>query len=252
MTDDRAGWLRALRPYAIAARHMQGWAFDYEPVPLGPPPPWDYAARAELLLGAATSAVDLGTGGGEFFAARLAAYSGRAVATEAWGPNVPVAAQRLAPLGVPVVHADSLRLPFAAAAFDLVLDRHEELAPAEVARVLRPGGTVLSQQVHPDEHAELRAYFPRMAVYEPHHETYPAGFQAAGLSLVTLAHHTQPVAYRHIGELAYLFLVAPWMVPGFDLEADLEALIAVDRDLRGPHGIALSYRRYLLEARKPD
>ena len=62
----------------------------------------------------------------------------------------------------------------------------------------------------------------------------------------------QQVAYRHVGELAYLLLVAPWMVPDFDLEADLDALIAVDRDLRGPHGIALSYRRYLVEARKSE
>ena len=44
--------------------------------------------------------------------------------------------------------------------------------------------------------------------------------------------------------------VRPWMVPDFDLDADLDALLALDRDLRGPHGIALSYRRYLVEARK--
>lgn len=248
----RADWLRALRPYQIAAQHMQGWAFEYEPAPLGPPPPWDYAARAEQLLAGAAAVLDMGTGGAEFFAARLTGYTGLAVATEAWPPNVAVAARRLRPLGGHVLAADSLRLPFAGARFDLVLNRHEELSPAEVARVLRPGGTVLSQQVHADEHAELRLYFPRMTVYEPHHETYPAGFEAAGLTVVALQHHTQPVAYRHIGELAYLLLVAPWMVPDFDLEADLDALIAVDRDLRGPHGIALSYRRYLVEARKSE
>ncbi len=237
----RAGWLEALRPYEAAARRMQGWSFEFEPAPLGPPPPWDYAARAQQLLASAASVLDLGTGGGEFFAARLASFTGLAVASEAWPPNAIVAARRLHPLGAAVIHADSLRPPLAAASFDLVLNRHEELEPAEVARVLRPGGTVLSQQVHPDEHAELRAYFPRMAVYAPHHETYPAGFVAAGLTLGTMQHHTQPVAYRHVGALAYLLLVAPWMVPDFDVEADLDALVAIDDDLRGPEGIVLSY-----------
>lgn len=248
----RADWLTALRPYAAAARRMLGWSFEYEPAPLGPPPPWDYAARAEHLLAGAAAVLDLGTGGGEFFAARLAGFTGLAVASEAWAPNVRVAAQRLRPLRAAVIHSSSLRLPLAASSLDLVLSRHEELSPAEVARVLRPGGSVLSQQVHPDEHAELRAYFPRMTVYEPHHETYPAGFVAGGLTLVTMQHHTQPVAYRHVGELAYLLLVAPWMVPDFDVEADLDALIALDRDLGGPDGLLLSYRRYLVEARKTE
>ena len=57
-----------------------------------------------------------------------------------WPPNVPVAAARLAPMGVQVVHASGLRLPLADGSIDLVLNRHEELDPPDVARALRPGG----------------------------------------------------------------------------------------------------------------
>jgi SAM-dependent methyltransferase len=150
-----------------------------------------------------------------------------------------------------VVHALSLALPFAAEAFDLVLDRHEELSPAEVARVLRPGGRALTQQVHPDYHADLRGFFPRMTVFEPHDVTYPRGLVAAGMEVLDMRQHSRRVAYQHLGHLVYFLVAAPWTIPDFDLEADLEALLAVEHQLGGPDGIVLTDPRYLLEARKP-
>jgi SAM-dependent methyltransferase len=230
---------------------MQGWTFEYEPEPLGAPAPWDYEARASELARDAASVLDMGTGGGEVFERILAGFTGRAVATEGWGPNAPVAARRLRPLGVSVVHALNLSLPFAADSFDLVLDRHEELAPEHVARVLRPGGRLLTQQVDPDYHRELRAFFPRMTVFEPHTITYPAGLARAGMDVLEMRQHRRRVAYRQLGHLVYFLVAAPWTIPDFDLEADLEALLQAEQALRGPDGIVLSDPRYLLEARKP-
>ncbi len=40
--------------------------------------------------------------------------------------------------------------------FDLILNRHESYHPGEIARVLAPGGTFLTQQVGGDELGELR------------------------------------------------------------------------------------------------
>jgi hypothetical protein len=120
-----------------------------------------------------------------------------------------------------------------------------------VARVLAPGGTVLTQQVHPHWHAELRAAFPRMTVFEQHHETYPRGFRAAGFEILDFRTHAQPVAYQHLGEIVYMLVAAPWTVPDFDVEGDLDALLDVERSLRRPEGIILTDRRYILEVRKP-
>jgi SAM-dependent methyltransferase len=247
----KAERLAELRPFVTAARHLSGWTFAYEPVPLDPPAPWDYVGRARALAAGAARVLDLGTGGGEVYKQILRGRPGWAAATEAWPPNVGVARRRLRGLGVSLVHTLNLALPFAAASFDLVLNRHEELAPADVARVLRPGGRLLTQQVHPDYHAELRAFFPRQTVFERHHETYPRGLAAAGLAVVDFQQHTQRVAYRELGHLVYLLVAAPWTVPDFDLEADLDGLLAVERQLGGPAGIVLSDPRYLLEARKP-
>jgi SAM-dependent methyltransferase len=255
MDPSREQILASLRPYAERARRLQGWELEVTPVPLGPPLPWDYATRARELLAGAQAVLDLGTGGGERFAEILgssAAPARRAVATEAWEVNAPVAAARLAPAGARVVQASSLRLPFADESFDLVLSRHEELAPAEVARLLRPGGSVLTQQCHPDDWSELRRFFPRMADFGPHDRLYREGLQAAGLTLIQAREHAQAVAYQSLGDIVYLLTAAPWMIPDFDVERDLEALLAVEAELGGPPGIVLTEGRYLLEARRPE
>jgi len=147
---ERQARLAELRPYLTQARALEGWTLAHQPQPLGAPPPWDYEQRARELAAKAHAVLDLGTGGGEVLSRILPGFTGRAVATEEWGRNAPVAARCLQPLGVSVLQADSYQLPFGPAGFDLVLDRHEALRPAEVARVLAPGGTLLTQQIRSD------------------------------------------------------------------------------------------------------
>jgi hypothetical protein len=89
-------------------------------------PPWDYRRLVRAHLDGAGSLLDLGTGGGELLA-ELAPLPEHTVATEGHPPNVPIARRRLGPLGVEVVEVEEGgRLPLPDAAFDLVIDRHEE------------------------------------------------------------------------------------------------------------------------------
>lgn len=79
---------------------------------------------------------------------RLRPFPEIVCATEAYAPNVPIAKERLEPLGVRVMAIqDDNSLPFGDAGFDLVLNKHESFSPTEVRRILRPGGTFLTQQV---------------------------------------------------------------------------------------------------------
>lgn len=240
-----------LRPYVERAKRLKGFQLEVEPIRLGPPLPWNYEARARELLATARSVLDMGTGGGEVFSEILEAYGGFAVATEPWLPNVPVAARRLQPFGAHVVHANSLALPFTLEAFDLVLNRHEELDPAEVARVLAPGGHVLTQQVHSDNWKELRTFFPRMTDWGPLFERYQDGLRAGGLVITHAEMHETPAAYRDLGEIVYLLTALPWEVPDFDVLRDIKALVALEKTLRRPEGIVLTEGRYLIEAYKP-
>jgi SAM-dependent methyltransferase len=103
----------------------------------------------ELVRGS-TSLLDVDAGGGELLAC-LAPLPARTTAVEGWAPNLTVARERLAPLGVDVRFAPDARLPGDGRSVDLVLNRHGRLNPEETARVLRPGGALLTQQVGSDD-----------------------------------------------------------------------------------------------------
>ena len=117
---------------------------------------WDYKEILGRRLKEAKSYLDLGTGGGELVSS-LGPLPLFSVVTEGFPPNLQVARQRFAPLGVDVVfsfcddnslaEAQRGRLPFREATFDLISDRHEAFVAAEVAMALRPGGTFITQQV---------------------------------------------------------------------------------------------------------
>ena len=174
------------------------------------------------------------------------------MATEEWQPNVPVASARLALMDAQVVHASSLHLPFDAGAFELVLNRHEELDPAEVSRVLAPGGRFLTQQVGSDNWRELGDLFPRMTDFEPLSELYSQGLRESGLDIVYTDTHERQTAFGGLGDIVYLLTAAPWTIPGFDVERDLDALLALERGLTRERGIVLTETRYIIEALKPQ
>jgi SAM-dependent methyltransferase len=154
-------------------------------------------------------------------------------------------------LGVDVVACSSLALPFADASFDLVLDRHEALNPAEVGRVLRGGGTVLTQQVwHLWD--ELNEFFPRRTDFGDHFHVYQTGFSAAGLEIVDAREHLGNVAFAGLGDLVYMLCIAPWEIPEFaPLGDDLEALLKLEVAATTENGLVLTAGNYLVEAHKP-
>jgi SAM-dependent methyltransferase len=240
-----------LRPYVERARAFTGWIDFPQTKPIGSPEPWSYARRAKELVHGATSVVDLGTGGGERFAELLQGFGGRALATEEWLVNAPVARDLLSSQGAPVLQAASLHMPFADETFDLVLSRHEDFDPAEVARTLRPGGAFLTQQTwHYWE--EVARYIPRMTDFGDHFHRYQHGFADHGMTVTDAREHVILGAFESLGDLVYMLCVAPWEIPNFDpLNRDLEALVAIERDLTTPDGLVLTQGHYIIEAHKP-
>ena|SRR5688572_8876287 len=172
-----------LRPYVERSYGFSGWMPTVATRVLGAGIPWDYMARARTLASYAASVIDIDTGGGERFSEICADLRGRAVATEEWHVNAPVAAARLGALHIPVVHCSAVVLPFADEAFNLVLNRHGSLEPTEVARVLRPGGTFLTQQMW-RLWPELDSFFPRRTDWGDNFHGYQDGLLASGLELL--------------------------------------------------------------------
>lgn len=241
-----------IRPYVERARHFSGWRLDeFAPKPLEPEEPWNYSARAADLLRTGRSVLDMGTGGGEVLEKLCSSYAGRAVATEPWSVNAPIAATRLRPYGIDVVRANSLRLPFHDDSFDLVLNRHEELDPGEIARVLSSGGFLLTQQTGRNRWRELRKFFPRMQDPGDLFRRYEKGLSASRLTIVQARTHDWKAAYRGLGDIVFLLCIAPWEILDFDpLGRDLRALLAAEESLSTDDGIVLTENFFLIEARK--
>ncbi len=99
---------------------------------------WDYRQKVLAQMKTSKRFLDMGTGGGEFLSS-LQPLPAASYATEGYPPNVPIARNRLKPLGVKVLAIDSTKLPFEDRFLDLIVDRHEEYASSELHRVLTEG-----------------------------------------------------------------------------------------------------------------
>ncbi len=241
---------------AGASADVTGWDFSWlDGRATEERPPWGYARRLADRMGSASASLDIQTGGGEVLAG-VERFPRTAVATESWPPNVARATRLLHPRGVVVVaDPDEPPLPFAGEAFDLVTSRHPAtIWWAEIARVLRPGGSYFAQHVGPASAFELIEFFlgPQPeARLGRHPDAEAAAAQAAGLEIVDLRTAELRIEIHDVAAVVYLLRKVIWWVPGFTVEKhrgrlrDLHDLIQRD----GPF-IAHS-TRHLIEARRP-
>ena len=202
---------------------LQGYDFSwFEGRATEERPPWGYARLMAERMAHAEAALDLETGGGEVLAT-VARPPALLVATEGWWPNVEMARTRLRPRGVHVVAAtDSPPLPFADASFDLVVSRLPVVVLwGEIARILRPGGTYLSQQVGPGTNRELTEFLmgPRPVNESRSAASARAGAEGVGLEVVDLRECALRVEFFDLGAVVHFLRKVPWTVPGFTPEA---------------------------------
>jgi SAM-dependent methyltransferase len=232
-----------------------GWNFRYlDGRMVEEQPPWSYSTRAAELMGRAGAVLDMGTGGGERLLALRDRWPRKVVATEDYAPNVKLATERLEPLGVRVVEAALNRytpMPFADGEFDLILNRHSGTHPGEVARILAPGGTFLTQQIHGLYAQDLLAAFGAEPPW-PHAtmENKVRRLKEAGLTIVVAEEWSGAFSFTDVGAIVYYLKAVPWLVDGFSVETHLNYLLALqDRQERG-EGLVFEARKYLVEARK--
>ncbi|WP_299050382.1 methyltransferase domain-containing protein [uncultured Nocardioides sp.] len=245
--DLLAGWRAAW------AEQPVGWDFaDLGDRVSTDSPPWSYDDLAREALGSSRVAVDLGTGGGEWLLGLRDAWPATVHATEGWAPNLPVAAAALAPHGVEVRAYDAEagdRLPYDGGSLDLVLARHEAYDEAEVRRVLRPGGRLLTQQVDGHEMDDLAGWFGGGAPYpDVTLATLTARAQEAGLVVERAEDWAGSVRFADVTTMLGYLSRMPWQLPqDFSVDAHADTLRALHR-AGGP--VVATTRRFLLEARR--
>ena len=228
---------------------ITGWEFAWlDGRTVGSELPWSYPDIARSLLRSAGSLLDLDTGGGEMLA-DLAPLPPYTVAVESWTPNVPVARDRLTPLGVSVV----TELPSGEREFDVVLSRHGRLPATDIARLLRPAGTLLSQQVGSDDMAELNA---ALGAPPPHPRPWNAdvavaALRAAGLQVDDVREERPVLTFRDIGAIVFQLRAVPWQVRDFSPRRYDRELRRLDEIIRTEGGFPVTTHRFLIRASRP-
>ena len=235
-----------------AAAPFEGWDFSYlNQRMVEGEPPWDYAALARGACQHAQNILDVATGGGEALAA-LAPFAGRVTAVEGYPPNIEVARRRLGPLRIEVFKGNTASgMPFGDATFDLVLNRHGGFRPAEMHRILQPGGTYLTQQVAGDNLADLAEAFGTGQAYPQNTlDRVSEQMLALGFTLRRAENWRGTVSFLDVGAIVYFLKAIPWVVQGFDLETHRPHLMALDEQRKSGRPLVFSYTRFLIEAVK--
>lgn len=238
-------------------RPFTGWDFSYlkdrfweEPLP------WSYDDLVRELMVGATAVLDTSTGGGEKLLSFRDVWPPIVKATEGYEPNLELAQQNLAAFGVEVLYAegsDSELLPFPDNTFDLVLNRHGGINCDEVARILKPGGTFLTQQVDGMTEHDLIAVFitdsPQWADANP--DKYRPWLERVGLIVERVAQHDGREIFSDVGAIVYHLKAIPWLVDDFSVDTHLPQLMQLQEQVEAGRPLTFSSKRYLIQAHKP-
>ncbi len=212
---------------------------------------WDYTALVRERMKKASSMLDMGTGGGELLAT-LQPYPPKISATEGWKPNIEIARQRLEPLGVKVYAFEtSDDLPLPDNSFDLIINRHEEYAIAELKRIMQPGAIFLTQQVGGKNLLALNqalqdgVYFPYAdwTLQKAVTELAEAGFQ-----ILDTKEEFPDTDFYDIGAVLYYLKAAPWQVEDFSLDKYYDKLAAIHNQIELEGKFTVKSHYFLIEA----
>lgn len=242
-----------------AQAFFSGWDFSHiNDRQAQTPLRWSYVSESLLRVRKASAVLDMDTGGGEIFS-RFAPFPLIAYATESYPPNMHIARQRLAPLGVKVIFLEDEEqkyLPFDDGLFDLVLNRHGYYWPPELHRIIKPGGMFLTQQVGNRNDIGIRQLLsaPNPEPVEVWDDLLKAvnDLEAEGFQIVKQLEDIYPQRFYDIGAIVYQLKAVPWQIPGFTVEGYLEQLRNIHQQIERDGYVDVLEHRFFILAVAPD
>lgn len=223
------------------------------------PVPWDYPEVVRRYLWPQATVLDVGTGGGERFLSLADAY-GRGVGTDASAEMIAAARENGARQAFPgrvsfeVMPAEALALPDES--FDVILNRHAVLCVPEIARVLRPGGLFITQQVGARNTGNICAVFgctvggPYVAPESPTVAELAAEFSARGFGIVCTAEYDVRWWIEDAASLLFWLQALP-LPEDFAIERHWRQVQRILDHEMTPQGILTNEHRELIIVRKP-
>ncbi|MCJ8008415.1 class I SAM-dependent methyltransferase [Lederbergia wuyishanensis] len=234
---------------------FSGWDFSYvsstgriDSEPLS----WSYGSKAMSLIKNSSSMLDMGTGGGEYLS-MLRPFPQTVYATEAYKPNVPIAKNRLEPLGVKVVEIeDDNRLPFEDNFFDLIINKHESYSNHEIRRIIKDDGTFLTQQVGGSDCHDIND-----ALDLPYNEEFinwnlanaASDLENNGFKILE-KHEEFPIQrFFDVGALVYYLKAIPWQAPDFTIEKEKQKLYEIHQLIQEKGYFDVKQHRFFIKAK---
>lgn len=159
---------------------------------------------------------------------------------------------------VSVLEADGLNLPFTDRAFDIVTTRLAAFAPAEVYRVLRPGGSFFECGLGPESDKEIREFFPTRIIKEnfflPQHpdrwrDEICIPDQQTGFAVDEITDHKQYNYYQGVDGIMDLIEMVP-LVDNFDRITDRPTVERLVEKHDTTSGVRITWHYYIIHARR--
>jgi len=217
--------------------------------------PWNYRETILRHLTTDMRLLDIDTGGGEFLLSLNHPHE-KTAATENYPPNVAFCAETLRPLGIDFRSGDGKGiLPFEDESFHMVINRHGDFNPAEICRVLKPGGLFITQQVGAENDRELVKLLcgeTPIPFPEQYLNITVRRFREAGFTVEEAGECFRPIRFYDVGALVWFARIISWEFPSFSVDTHLEGLEKAKEILDTAGCIEGRAHRFFLVARKED
>ena len=246
-----------MKRIADQVSERRGWDFSKLRVARDPVP-WEYSDVVRSYLHPSSYVLDIGTGGGERFS-ELAPHFGKGVGIDNSSEMIREAQANLSTdladrLSFQMMSADALH--FSDSSFDLVLNRHSVVFPAEILRVLKSDGVFITQQVGHRNTQNICKVFGCNAGGEyksnpnQHRNTLVQTFIHHGCRIAL--HEEYDVPYYFLDEESLIFWLKAIPIPeDFDIEIHYEKVSQIISRFSTEKGIRTNEHRRILIVQKP-
>jgi SAM-dependent methyltransferase len=218
-------------------------------------PSWNYRALARRHMQGIRSMLDQDTGGGEVLST-LGPFPPQTWAGENYPPNIPIAKNRLEPLGIQVLsNYPDASIPLPSGCLDLVLNRHGGYAESELYRLLKPGGIFLTQQVGGRNCIRINELLQEKVNFMYSYWTrdlITSKLAGGGFEILTVMEEFPPLEFFDIGALVFYLRLVSWQIDDFTVEKYHSRLMAIHQEIQSNGPLKVNEHRILVEARKPD
>lgn len=235
--------------------NLRGW--DFSPVQIEyAPMPWSYVDVVKTYMRPSDHILDIGTGGGELFLT-LAPYFKSAIAIDSWPAQIETALKNQTEKqvsNVEFMNMEAANLNFEDESFDLVLNSHCGVYAEPIARVLRPDGYFITEQVGRRINLNLLEAFG----WTP--ESYGpdwwwslpdilSQFREAGCRIIATGEFEVPCWFRDLRSLIFYLKAIP-LPEEFNPEKDWQAVKKIVETYGTNRGIESTEHSELLIAQK--